>query len=300
MRRDFIEDYPQVVYELTDMLVEAGKFIDKKPEIAAEIGVTFLDPDKRLGLKAAILKNVLKEAQGIKTGDLFPDIAALKQMHAYMHDHMGIGTPVVMEEFVDLRFAERAYQKHSRSPLHSRLHNDARTTTRILERAGSAENEDAKSKLNLEGKYLTLTLGGREYGIEILRIREIIGMQPMRPVPNMPPHIKGVINLRGKVIPVMDLKAKFGLGALEESDRSCIVVLESAGPHGSRLTGLAVESVSEVTALKSSDIEPTPSFGVGIDTGHILAMAKTGKSGVKLLLNIDHLLSGIEHEAQAA
>ncbi|MCU0572820.1 MAG: chemotaxis protein CheW [Syntrophobacteraceae bacterium] len=300
MRQDFIDAYPNAVHELTEMLVEAGKFIDKKPEIAAEIGVPFLDPNRQLGLKATILKNVLKEAQGIKTGDLFPDVAALKQMHAYMHDRMGIGTPIVMEELVDLRFAERAYQKHNRSPLYSRLHDNGQTTAHILERSGSAATEDAKSKLNLEGKYLTLTLCGREYGIDILRIREIIGMQPTRQVPNMPPHIKGVINLRGKVIPVMDLKAKFGLGVLDENDRNCIVVLETTGAHGPRLTGLAVESVSEVTALKSSEIEPTPTFGAGIDTGHILAMAKTGPLGVKLLLNIDHLVSGMEPEAEAA
>ncbi len=300
MQQAFIDAYPEVVYELTEMLVEAGKFIAGKPELAAEIGVPFLDPDKQLGLKATILKNVLKEAQGIKTGDLLPDVAALKQMHSYMHERMGIGTPIDVEKFVDLRFAERAYQKHNRTPLYSRMHDTDQTTELILERSGAPSAEDSKSKLNLEGKYLTLTLGGRDYGIDILRIREIVGMQPTRSVPNMPPHIKGVINLRGKVIPVMDLRASFGMGELEENDRNCIIVMETTGRNGSRLTGLAVESVSHVAAIKSSDIEPTPTFGTGIDTRHILAMAKTGKSGVKLLLNIDHVLKDMEPEAEAA
>jgi chemotaxis signal transduction protein len=284
----------------TEMLVEAGKFIHSKPDIAAEIGVSFLDPDRQLGLKATILKNVLKEAQGIKTGDLLPDVSALKQMHAYMHERMGIGTAIDLEKFVDLRFAERAYQKHNRAPLHSLLHDTDQRTALILERSGAASTEEAKSKLNLEGKYLTLTLGDREYGIDILRIREIIGMQPTRSVPSMPPHFKGVINLRGKVIPVLDLQASFGMGELESNERNCIIVLETTGRQGSRLTGLAVESVSEVTAIKSSDIVPTPEFGRGIDTRHILAMAKTAPKGVKLLLNIDHVLQGNDPEAAAA
>jgi chemotaxis signal transduction protein/ABC-type nitrate/sulfonate/bicarbonate transport system substrate-binding protein len=300
MQQAFIDAYPEVVYEFTEMLVEAGKFIAGKPELAAEIGVPFLDPNRQLGLKATILKNVLKEAQGIKTGDLFPDVAALKQMHSYMHEHMCIGTPIDVEKFVDLRFAERAYQKHNRTPLYSRMLDTHRTTELILERSGAPFSEDSKSKLDLEGKYLTLILGGREYGIDIMRIREIIGMQPTRPVPNTPPYIKGVINLRGRVIPVMDLRAKFGMGELEQNDRNCIIVLETTGIHGSRLTGLAVESVSDVAAIKSSDIETTPAFGVGIETRHILAMAKTGQSGVKLLLNIDHVLKDVEARAEAA
>lgn len=300
MQQSFIDAYPDAVYEFTEMFIEAGKYVHNKPDIAAEIGVNFLDPDKQLGLKATILKNVLKEAHGIKTGDLLPDIAALKQMHAYMHERMGIGTAIDMSQFVDLRFAEKAYQRQTRIPLHSRLHDSDGTAEHMLDRSGVAAGEDSKSKLNLEGKYLTFTLGNREFGIDILRIREIIGMQTTRSVPNMPPHIKGVINLRGKVIPVMNLKTSFGMGELDENDRNCIVVLETMTPQGSSFMGLAVESVSDVTAIKSSEIEPTPTFGPGIDTRHILAMAKTGKTGVKLLLDVDHILKDNVPSAVAA
>ncbi len=292
MQQAFIDAYPEVVYEFTDMLMQAGKFIEKKPERAAEIGVAFLDPEKKLGLKVPILKNVLTESRGIKTGDLFPDVGALKQMHTYMHERMGIGKPIAMDRFVDLRFAEKAYRSCNQAPLTSRLNADSHTAAAILNRGGETDNTDSKSKLNLEGKYLAFGLGGQEFGIDILKIKEIVGMQRIHAMPDTPAYIQGVINLRGKVVPVMDLKERFGMGALQENSRNCIVVLETASAEGRRLMGLAVETVFEVMAVKPTDIEPTPTCGLGVDTRHILAMAKTGRTGVKLLLNIDHILAG--------
>jgi purine-binding chemotaxis protein CheW len=147
--------------------------------------------------------------------------------------------------------------------------------------------------LDREGKYLTFSLGDEEYGIGILKVKEIIGMMRITPVPQTPEFVKGVINLRGKVIPVLDLRLRFGMGANGYTERTCIVVVEIDGAAGKLHIGLVVDSVSEVLNIKGSDIEDTPSFGTTLDTEYILGMAKTG-GGVKILLDIDRVLSSDE------
>ncbi|MBI9084458.1 MAG: purine-binding chemotaxis protein CheW [Desulfobacterales bacterium] len=142
----------------------------------------------------------------------------------------------------------------------------------------------------LEGKYLTFSLAGEEYGIGILRIREIIGRMPITPVPRTPPFVKGVINLRGKVIPVVDLRCKFDMPEKEATDRTCIVVVEIDGGAGTVQIGIQVDAVSEVLNIRHGDIEATPSFGATLDTGYILGMAKI-EGGVKILLDIDRVLN---------
>ncbi|MDD2390103.1 MAG: chemotaxis protein CheW [Desulfobacterales bacterium] len=151
-------------------------------------------------------------------------------------------------------------------------------------------NKAVKIMADREGKYLTFTLGNEEYGIGILKIKEIIGMMPITSVPQTPDYIKGVINLRGKVIPVIDLRMKFGMESVDYTERTCIIVVELAGPSGIILMGIVVDSVSEVLNIKGEDIENTPAFGISLDTRYILGMAKM-ESGVKILLDIDKVLS---------
>ncbi|PKN29699.1 MAG: chemotaxis protein CheW [Deltaproteobacteria bacterium HGW-Deltaproteobacteria-21] len=141
-----------------------------------------------------------------------------------------------------------------------------------------------------EGKYLTFSLANEDYGIGILKIKEIIGMMPITKVPRCPEFVKGVINLRGKVIPVLDLRMRFGVDAAEYTERTCIVVVEVDSGSGNIMVGLIVDSVSEVLNIKSDDIEETPSFGAKVETDYILGMAKIS-GGVKILLNIDRALN---------
>lgn len=141
-----------------------------------------------------------------------------------------------------------------------------------------------------EGKYLTFTLDDEEYGIGILKIKEIIGMMPVTAVPQTPDFVKGVINLRGKVIPVVDLRLRFGLKSIEYTERTCIVVVEIASPTGTVMIGVVVDAVSEVLNIKGDDIEETPTFGTDLNTDYILGMAKM-EGGVKILLDIDRVLS---------
>ncbi|PKN17588.1 MAG: chemotaxis protein CheW [Deltaproteobacteria bacterium HGW-Deltaproteobacteria-6] len=148
-----------------------------------------------------------------------------------------------------------------------------------------------------EGKYLTFNLAGEEYGIGILKVKEIIGIMPITIVPQTPKYIKGVINLRGKVIPVIDLRLKFSIAAAEFTERTCIIVVEIAAAGRTILMGIVVDSVSEVLNIKGADIEATPSFGTKLNTEYILGMAKAAGS-IKILLDIDRILS-IE-ELQAA
>jgi purine-binding chemotaxis protein CheW len=144
-----------------------------------------------------------------------------------------------------------------------------------------------------EGKYLTFSLAKEEYGIGILKVKEIIGMMTITPVPQTPSFVKGVINLRGKVIPVIDLRLKFGMDEIEYDERTSIIVVEVRGGTGTVQIGIVVDSVSEVVNIKSEDIEDTPTFGTRLDTDYILGMAKIG-GGVKILLDIDQVLTDEE------
>jgi purine-binding chemotaxis protein CheW len=157
----------------------------------------------------------------------------------------------------------------------------------------SAVNEPARAEAAREGKYLTFSLAGEEYGIGILKVREIIGMMTVTPVPQTPEFVKGVINLRGKVIPVIDLRLRFGLEATTYTERTCIIVVEIDGDSGSIPMGIVVDAVSEVLNIRGADIENTPTFGVKLNTDFILGMAKTG-GGVKILLDIDKVLGAYQ------
>ena len=139
------------------------------------------------------------------------------------------------------------------------------------------------------GKYLTFALGGESYGVPVLVVRQIIRLCPITPVATMPPHVRGVINLRGKVIPVIDLRRRFGLPAVAEHDRTCIVVAQvAAAAGGTRPYGVIVDGVEEVAQLNAADIEPAPDFGGAIDARFITGMAKAA-SGVKVLVDLDRI-----------
>jgi purine-binding chemotaxis protein CheW len=139
------------------------------------------------------------------------------------------------------------------------------------------------------GKYLVITLGGESYGIPVLAVREIIRLCPITPVANMPPHVRGVINLRGKIIPLVDLRTRFHLPAADEHDRNCIVVAQLAGTAGGpRLYGVIVDGVEEVASFAPQDIEPTPDFGGAIDVRFITGMAKSDQL-VRTLIDLDRI-----------
>ncbi|HEX3746327.1 MAG TPA: chemotaxis protein CheW [Bryobacteraceae bacterium] len=140
------------------------------------------------------------------------------------------------------------------------------------------------------GKYLTFQLANEEFGIRVLKVREIMGLQEITAVPQTPIHIKGVINLRGKVVPVVDLRLKFGLEAAEYTQRTCIIVTQVQGESGSILMGIVVDGVSEVLNLTAQEIEDTPDFGEAVTGRYLLGMAKV-KGKVKILLDIDRVLS---------
>lgn len=159
----------------------------------------------------------------------------------------------------------------------------------LAEKMGRA----VKAMTDREGKYLTFMLADEEYGIGILTVREIIGMMPITGVPQTPSFVKGVINLRGKVIPVVDLRLKFGMNAADYTERTCIIVVEIPNETGTFQIGIIVDAVSEVLNIKSEDVEETPSFGSSLNTSYILGMAKI-EGGVKILLDIDQVLTGEE------
>ena len=143
------------------------------------------------------------------------------------------------------------------------------------------------------GKYLTFMIGKEEFGVGVLKVREIMGIQDITAVPQTPPYLKGVINLRGKVIPVIDLRLKFGLPSIDYTQRTCIIVVQVKSGSTSLLMGIVVDEVSEVLTMAPGDIEDTPDFGANVETGYILGMAKI-KGKVKILLDINEVLTSQE------
>jgi purine-binding chemotaxis protein CheW len=143
---------------------------------------------------------------------------------------------------------------------------------------------------NRGGKYLVFHLGREEFGIRVVKVREIMGIQDITAVPQTAAHVKGVINLRGKVIPVVDLRLKFGLPEQEYTQRTCIIVVEVRGEAGPMSMGIVVDGVAEVLNLAVADIEDTPDFGDGTATPYLLGMAKV-KGKVKILLEIEQVLT---------
>jgi len=154
-------------------------------------------------------------------------------------------------------------------------------------------NEAAAQVDARAGKYLTFHLGSEEFGVRVLKVREIMGIQDITAVPQTPRHVKGVINLRGKVIPVIDLRLKFGLPGAEYTQRTCIIVAQVQGESGAIQMGVIVDGVSEVLNLSGAEIEDTPDFGEDAAGQYLLGMAKV-KGKVKILLDFDRVLSGQE------
>jgi purine-binding chemotaxis protein CheW len=141
------------------------------------------------------------------------------------------------------------------------------------------------------GKYLTFALGPEEYGLEILKVREIICYMEITAVPQTPHYVKGVVNLRGQVIPVIDLRAKFGMETTEVTEETCIIVVEISTASRKFSTGIVVDHVQEVLDIAGEDIEDAPTFGSAVNTDFILGMGKIGET-VKILLDIDKVLAG--------
>jgi purine-binding chemotaxis protein CheW len=163
----------------------------------------------------------------------------------------------------------------------------------------NAETTNTSATAQLAGKYLTFALADEEYGLPVLRVREIIKMMDITEVPQVPPHIKGVLNLRGKVIPVIDLRLKFGFAPGEVTSRTCIIVVEVALASSRVMMGIIVDHVSEVLNIVADEIEQTPEFGDRVSTDYIRGMAKV-KGTVKILLDLDRVLGTDDAALRAA
>jgi purine-binding chemotaxis protein CheW len=156
----------------------------------------------------------------------------------------------------------------------------------VVSDAGVKPLEGAKRR---EGKYLTFVLGDEEYGIDITKVKEIIGVMAVTHIPRAPAFIKGVINLRGKVIPIVDLRLKFGMEEIPHTRETVFIVVEDSG----MLMGVVVDTVREVLNIQEAEIEPPPQFGTRLNTDFILGMGKV-QGKVKILLDIDKALSAEE------
>ena len=148
------------------------------------------------------------------------------------------------------------------------------------------------------GKYLTFRLGHEEYGIEIAKVMEITKMVEITAVPCSPDYVRGVINLRGRVIPVVELRRKLRMDAVEDAPETCIIVVRVESGETAFPMGVLVDAVSEALDIDGSDIEPPPQFGAGVDTDFIMGVSKA-RGGVQILLDIDKALSSAEVEGLA-
>ncbi len=158
----------------------------------------------------------------------------------------------------------------------------------------SIDGKKSSGRSDLGGKFLSFFLGDEEYGLEILTVQEIIGMMDITPVPQTPDYIQGVINLRGKVIPIVDLRTKFMMPGADRTSETCIIVVQA----NSIQTGIVVDKVSEVLDIPGNAIEDAPAFGSDVRTDYILGIGKS-EDRVKLLLDIDRVLGDENLEAFA-
>jgi len=154
-------------------------------------------------------------------------------------------------------------------------------------------HELRNTRLDTKGKYLTFSLGHEEYGLEILKVREIIGYLKVTAIPGTPAYVRGVINLRGQVIPVVDLRSRFRMEPTDVTDQTCIIVVETAADQRVSSTGIVVDRVQEVLDIASESIEPAPEFGSTANVRFILGIGKIGES-VKILLDIDPVLNPVD------
>ena len=149
------------------------------------------------------------------------------------------------------------------------------------------------------GKYLSFVIGREEYGLEILKVQEIIGIMDVTRVPRTPPYVRGVINLRGRVIPVVDLRSKFQMPTIDDTEKTCVIVVQVSQGDLTVTMGVIVDEVSEVLSFTQEQIEAAPSFGGGMDeVEYITGMGKLGKK-VVILLDADRVLKGEELAAVA-
>lgn len=158
------------------------------------------------------------------------------------------------------------------------------------EQLNEAKNEKTQNNLN---KFITFFLENEEFAVDIKKIKEIIGIMEITSVPNTPEYIKGVLNLRGKIIPVIDLRTKFGMEFKEYGERTSIIILEIQTDNGKVNIGTIVDTVTEVIQISDEQIEETPNFGVEVDTTFIIGMARI-KDKVKIILDIDKILTSDE------
>jgi len=165
-------------------------------------------------------------------------------------------------------------------------------TAKTLERPVTTPLSAAPSGIpdRRAGRYLTFKLGKEEFGIQVLHVKEIMGIQDITGVPGTPPHLKGVLNLRGKIIPVVDLRLKFAFPDAPFTQTTCIIVVQVMQENEIAMIGLIVDGVSEVLNLSASDIEDPPDFGEGIETPFVLGIAMY-KGSVKILLKIEDVLT---------
>ncbi|MCE1188381.1 MAG: chemotaxis protein CheW [Ignavibacteria bacterium] len=290
LQDEIIQEHPEAVHELTSMFVKAGKFIEQKPGMAAQIGVDFLDPMKTLGLKVPLLKNVLTEPRGIRTDNLYPIKADLDRIQQYMHHEMHVGNLIDIDSFVDMQFAEKAIESKSKLVRSQFDPKNIKKIKDIVEGTHVSEVESAgKALLNLEGKYLAFMLAGQQYQIDILKVSEIIRLVPITKVPNAGSHVKGVINLRGKVIPVVDVANILNLPRKDYTSETRIIVLEIEMGSASEKIGILVDSVHEVSDITAAKIEEPPAMFQGEKFDYILAVSKENNQN-RLLLNITKLL----------
>jgi purine-binding chemotaxis protein CheW len=160
------------------------------------------------------------------------------------------------------------------------------TGAKATNKHSNLPDEGLENRKSTGGKFLTFFLAGEEYGIEILSVHEIIGILPITSVPGTPGYICGIVNLRGKIIPIVNLRSKFGMESKAQTSETCIIVVNVQGVE----VGIVVDRVSEVINIGAADIEPPPSFGRDVNTDFILGIGKSALK-VKILLNIDRVLS---------
>lgn len=274
VRDEFIKAHPDAVYEFTSLLVKAGNRIMQDPDLASDVALKFLDPDKKLGLKKEIILSVLTEPKGIKTNDLVPVISDFEKIQDYMYNKMHLGNIIKINDFVDLKFINK-------------IDSERNIPAQIAKNSLQDDDliYDDFEEDNIKDKYMTFILGSEQLGVPISYIMEIIRMQKITELPNVENYIEGVMNLRGRVIPVINMRKRFNMGPKEYDDKTCIIVID----YHKLNIGIIVDEILEVIDIPSNDVDIAPQTNKGSCSNFIAGMGKINNT-VKIILDIDRLL----------
>ncbi len=278
-RNSLLEKNPEAVEQLVDLFTAASKYYEKMPlNEAASLALEFLYPQRELSITRSNLEEILSDPDNITFSGIYPNEADLDRIQHYMHDIMQIGSIIDLTKFVDYKYIDKAFKKMNIEP-----EKTTESSLPLKEKQSFEEFEDEDTQKDL---YMSFKSDSLSYALSIEYVLEIIGMQNVTEIPNIEPYVKGVINLRGKITPIIDLKKRFGLEETPYDEKTCIVIVS----YEEKILGIIVDEIDEVISISEENIERSRKIVKSEKDKFISGIGKI-PGGIKIILDLQALLS---------